>query len=58
MQGITKIYHCAAFISFDPSDRKMMRKVTVEGTIHLLNLSLEKKLSLKESLLQKQLLIR
>jgi nucleoside-diphosphate-sugar epimerase len=45
MQGITKIYHCAAFISFDPSDRKMMRKVNVEGTINLLNLSMEMNIS-------------
>lgn len=41
MEGIHKVYHCAAFISFDPKDRKMMKKVNVEGTINLLNVSME-----------------
>ena len=45
MEGITKVYHCAAFISFDPADRKMMRKVNVEGTINLLNLSMDMNVS-------------
>lgn len=37
MRGITKVYHCAAMISFAPKDKKQMMKVNVEGTINLLN---------------------
>ncbi len=37
IQGITKVYHCAAFISFGAKDKKHMRKVNVEGTVNLLN---------------------
>jgi nucleoside-diphosphate-sugar epimerase len=45
MEGISKVYHCAAFISFDPADKKMLKKVNVEGTINLLNLSMEMNIS-------------
>lgn len=37
MGGITKVYHCAAMISFAHKDKKQMMKVNVEGTINLLN---------------------
>ena len=37
IKGITKVYHCAALISFLPKDKKQMIKVNVEGTINLLN---------------------
>src|ERR1017187_6352505 len=42
MEGITKIFHCAGFVSFYPSDYKMMMKINVEGTENVVNLSLEK----------------
>jgi len=42
MQGISKVYHCAGFVSFYPSDYKMMMKINVEGTENTVNLSLEK----------------
>jgi|UniRef100_UPI00404B5E7F dihydroflavonol-4-reductase len=45
MEGISKVYHCAAFISFDPADKKKMKKVNVEGTVNLLNASIEKNIS-------------
>jgi nucleoside-diphosphate-sugar epimerase len=45
MEGISKVYHCAAFISFDPADKKLLRKVNVEGTINLLNVSMEMNVS-------------
>jgi nucleoside-diphosphate-sugar epimerase len=35
--GITKVYHCAAMVSFSQKDKKQMMKVNVEGTINLLN---------------------
>ena len=37
VQGIDKVYHCAALISFDPGNKKRMLKVNVEGTVNLLN---------------------
>ena len=30
--GIEKVYHCAAFISFNPKDYREMRKVNIHGT--------------------------
>ena len=35
--GITKVYHCAAFISFDPSEDLRLRKVNIEGTANVVN---------------------
>lgn len=37
MGGITKVYHCAAVISFTKKDKKQMMKVNVEGTANILN---------------------
>jgi len=39
-KNITKVYHCAAFISFDPSKFNVLKKVNVEGTANVVNLSL------------------
>ncbi|MBU2939049.1 NAD-dependent epimerase/dehydratase family protein [Lacinutrix sp. C3R15] len=39
-KGITKVYHCAAFISFDPKDYHTLRKTNIEGTANIVNLSL------------------
>lgn len=38
--GITKVYHCAAMISFDPYDFNQLRKTNVEGTANVVNLCL------------------
>ncbi|MEZ4853256.1 NAD-dependent epimerase/dehydratase family protein [Flavobacterium sp.] len=35
--GITKVYHCAAFISFDAKDKDKLHKVNIEGTANLVN---------------------
>lgn len=45
MDGISRVYHCAAVVSFNASDRKKMYKVNVEGTANLLNISMENNLS-------------
>lgn len=37
LDGIDKVYHCAAFISFNPLDNEKMLQVNVEGTSNLLN---------------------
>ena len=44
MEGIKKVYHCAALVSFNPKDKKEMLKVNVDGTASLLNISMEKKI--------------
>ncbi len=42
-KGITKVYHCAAIISFDPKDYIEMRKVNIHGTAIVVNLSIDAK---------------
>lgn len=39
-KGVTKVYHCAAKISFDPYDFNALRKTNVEGTANVVNLCL------------------
>lgn len=41
MKGVEYVYHCAAIVSFDPSDRNLMMKVNVEGTANVVNAALE-----------------
>lgn len=37
-EGISKVYHCAAFISFDPKDKNKLLKINIEGTSNIVNL--------------------
>ncbi|MDM1043981.1 NAD-dependent epimerase/dehydratase family protein [Myroides sp. 1354] len=37
-EGVTRVYHCAAMISFDPKDEHLMRKTNIEGTANIVNL--------------------
>ncbi|MCM4166839.1 ADP-L-glycero-D-manno-heptose-6-epimerase [Arenibacter antarcticus] len=37
-QNVTQVYHCAALISFNPSDYELLRTVNVEGTKNIVNL--------------------
>ncbi|WP_313112880.1 NAD-dependent epimerase/dehydratase family protein [Aequorivita sediminis] len=39
-KNITRVYHCAAIISFNPSEYKLLKKVNIEGTANIVNLSL------------------
>lgn len=39
-KDVDHVYHCAGFISNSPSDYKMMRKVNIEGTANMVNLSI------------------
>lgn len=41
MQGVVKVYHCAAMISFAPQDREKMLEVNRNGTANVVNLCLE-----------------
>ncbi|MGJ8743402.1 NAD-dependent epimerase/dehydratase family protein [Polaribacter sp.] len=42
--GIKKVYHCAAFISFNPKDYREMRKVNIHGTAIIVNLAIDAKI--------------
>ena len=37
-KDITRVYHCAAFVSFEPSKYKLLRKINIEGTANIVNL--------------------
>ena len=39
-QGVTHVYHCAAFISFNPKHYRALKKNNVEGTANVVNLCL------------------
>ncbi|MEZ0006138.1 dihydroflavonol-4-reductase [Flavobacterium sp. 28YEA47A] len=39
-ENIDYVYHCAAFISFDPDDEEQLRKTNIEGTANIVNLCL------------------
>lgn len=39
--GVAQVYHCAAFISFDPKDYKILQNTNVEGTANVVNLSIK-----------------
>ncbi len=39
--GVTKVYHCAALISFQPNDYFKMRQVNIAGTANVVNLCLQ-----------------
>lgn len=41
--GVETVYHCAAFISFDPSDEQILRKTNIEGTANVVNCCLDYK---------------
>jgi nucleoside-diphosphate-sugar epimerase len=45
MVGITHVYHCAATVSFHPSDLDTLMKVNVEGTANIVNIALEKNIT-------------
>ncbi|MEZ4793436.1 MAG: NAD-dependent epimerase/dehydratase family protein [Gelidibacter sp.] len=37
-KDITHVYHCAAFISFEPDKYHQLRKINIEGTANMVNL--------------------
>jgi len=41
MQGITRVYHCAAWVSFNPAEKKGIIKTNVEGTANIVNLCMQ-----------------
>ncbi|GHC46333.1 NAD-dependent epimerase/dehydratase family protein [Ulvibacter litoralis] len=43
-KNITKVYHCAAYISFDPKHYYRLKKINIEGTANVVNLCLSHKI--------------
>ncbi len=41
-ENVEYVYHCAAFISFDPKDEDAIRKTNIEGTANVVNFCLAK----------------
>jgi dihydroflavonol-4-reductase len=41
MQGISQVYHCAAIVSFQPSERNKMLHFNTESTANIVNAALE-----------------
>ncbi len=41
IKGIKQVYHCAAVVSFIPSERPQMLKINIDGTANLVNVSLK-----------------
>ncbi|EDP71184.1 nucleoside-diphosphate-sugar epimerase [Flavobacteriales bacterium ALC-1] len=44
-KGITYVYHCAAFVSFEPDKYKTLRKINIKGTANIVNLCISNKIS-------------
>ena len=42
MEDCSKVLHCAAIVSFHPSEAELMRKVNIEGTANVVNVALSK----------------
>ncbi|HZW62856.1 MAG TPA: NAD-dependent epimerase/dehydratase family protein [Flavobacteriaceae bacterium] len=45
INNVTHVYHCAAFVSFEPDKYHLLRKVNIEGTANVVNVCLAKKVS-------------
>lgn len=42
--GITKVYHCAALVSFNSAKASLLRKTNIEGTANIVNLCVANKI--------------
>ncbi len=43
-KDVSFVYHCAAFVSFNPADYKKMRRVNIDGTTNIVNLCISNKI--------------
>ena len=44
LKDIIYVYHCAAFVSFEPDKYYQLRKINIEGTANVVNLCLDQKI--------------
>ncbi|MFD2726109.1 NAD-dependent epimerase/dehydratase family protein [Hyunsoonleella rubra] len=40
LKGVEYVYHCAAFVSFEPDKYQLLRRTNIEGTANVVNLSM------------------
>jgi dihydroflavonol-4-reductase len=45
LANVTQVYHCAARVSFQPSDRDLMHHVNIQGTANVVNACLDRKIA-------------
>ncbi|MBC7743706.1 MAG: NAD-dependent epimerase/dehydratase family protein [Flavobacterium sp.] len=45
MDGVTQVYHCAAMVSFRKADKRLMRRINIEGTAHVVNVCLQNQIN-------------
>lgn len=43
-EEITHVYHCAALVSFEPKDRKLLKKTNIEGAANVVNCCIDFKI--------------
>lgn len=43
-EGVTRVFHCAAKVTFDASQYRSLRKTNIEGTANIVNLSIANKI--------------
>ena len=43
-KDVTYVYHCAAFVSFEPDKYRVLRKINIEGTANIVNLCISNKI--------------
>lgn len=41
LEGVKYVYHCAAVVSFQPSDREKIHRINTDGTANIVNASLQ-----------------
>lgn len=44
LNGVNRVYHCAAIVSYNPSEMEIMYKINVNGTANIVNACIEKKI--------------
>lgn len=44
LNGVTKVYHTAGFVSFDPGDKSELLSINVGGTANIVNTCIERKI--------------
>ncbi|MEC4004055.1 NAD-dependent epimerase/dehydratase family protein [Flavobacterium sp. SUN052] len=44
-ENVNYVYHCAAFISFNPDDENTLRKINIEGTANIVNFCIDKNIT-------------
>ncbi|WP_455168565.1 NAD-dependent epimerase/dehydratase family protein, partial [Aegicerativicinus sediminis] len=42
-EGVTTVYHLAAFVSFEPDKYQLLRKINIEGTANIVNIAISNK---------------